>query len=76
MISFLLMKSSKQLLKDHFAELPTLDLGLYIEMAEKAEQSGDKKASIYWYTNGFEKAKQLKDRSRIQQFSNILCSVL
>lgn len=76
MISFMLMKNREQLLKDHFAELPTMDLGLYIEMAEKAEKSGDKKTSIYWYKNGFEKAKQLKDRSRIQQFSNILCSVL
>jgi hypothetical protein len=76
MISFVFMKNREQLLKDHFAELPKLDLGLYIEMAEKAEKSGDKKTSIYWYTNGFEKAKQLKDRSRIQQFSNILCSVL
>jgi hypothetical protein len=70
------MKNRAQLLKDQLGNIPTLDLGLYLEMGEMAQKSGDKTTSIFWYRNGFEKAKQLKDKSRIQQFSNILCSVL
>ena len=70
------MKNREQILQAHFNDLPSLDLNLYIELGDLAQKSGDRKTSIYWYTNGFEKAKQLKDRSRIQQFSNILCTLL
>ncbi len=70
------MKNREQILMEHFKDLPTLDLTLYLELGDSAERSGDRETSIYWYKNGYEKAKQLKDRSRIQQFSNILCTIL
>lgn len=70
------MKNREELLHQTFENLPVHDLEIYLELGEKARMNGDINKSVYWFKNGFEMAKQLKDRSRVQQFSNILFSIL
>lgn len=70
------MKSTEQIILFNLNNLPTLDLELYLELGEKEQQKGNKTQSIFWYSRGYEMAKRIKDRGRIQQFSNILCSQL
>ncbi len=70
------MKNREEILKEAFIDLPQTDLSLYLEMGEYARKNGEIEASLFWYQNGFEMAKKLRDRPRTQQFSNILCSFL
>jgi hypothetical protein len=70
------MKTREQILKETLIGLPQTDLNLYLELGEHARKKGDNETSIFWFKNGFEMAKKLHDRSRIQQFSNILCSLI
>lgn len=69
------MKSTEQLIQSHLDQIPTLDLELYIELGEKELKNGNATGSFFWFKSGFEMAKQLQDRGRIQQFSNLLRSL-
>jgi hypothetical protein len=70
------MKNQEQIIKSHLDQIPTFDLELYIELGEKERKKGNNDRSIFWFRRGFEMSKQLKDRARIQQFSNILYSLI
>ncbi len=68
------MKNMAQQIQAHLNEIPTFDLELYLELGDKEMKNGNISQSFFWYKSGFEMAKQLKDRGRTQQFSNILSS--
>lgn len=70
------MKNREQILHTTLKGIPVTDLELYLEMGDNARKRGDREESIYWFKNGFVMAKKLQDRSRIQQFTNILSSLL
>ena len=74
-VFFYRMKSSEQNLRETLLELTHTRINICLEMGEHTRKKGEIEASLFWYQNGFELAKKIKDRPRIQQFSNLLCSL-
>jgi hypothetical protein len=70
------MKKNELMSQRDSNDTPIFDLEQYIELGEKELQKGNRNKSLFWYKSGFEMAKQQKDRGRIQQFSNILCTLI
>jgi hypothetical protein len=52
------------------------DLLFYLEMGNLAGQNGNDQEAIDWYVKGLQHAKNLADKARIQQFSNLILTYL
>ena len=52
------------------------DLLFYLEMGNLAGQNGNDQEAIDWYVKGLQHAKNLADKPRIQQFSNLILTYL
>jgi hypothetical protein len=52
------------------------DLLFYLEMGNLAGQNGNDQEAIDWYVKGLQRAKNLADKARIQQFSNLILTYL
>lgn len=56
--------------------LPVNDLNLYLEMGHKAGKSGDTERSLIWYKRGLVRAKELKNESKVSEFSHLIFTLL
>jgi hypothetical protein len=52
------------------------DLLFYLEMGNLAGQNGNDQEAIDWYVKGLQHAKNLANKPRIQQFSNLILTYL
>jgi hypothetical protein len=52
------------------------DLLFYLEMGNLAGQKGNDQEAIDWYVKGLQHAKNISDKPRIQQFSNLILTYL
>ena len=52
------------------------DLLFYLEMGDLSGEKGNEKEALDFYLKGLQRAKDLQDRARIQQFSNLIYAYL
>lgn len=52
------------------------DLLFYLEMGNLAGRNGNDQEAIDWYVKGLQHAKNIADKARIQQFSNLILTYL
>jgi len=48
----------------------------YLEMGNRSGKKGNEQEAIDFYIKGLQLARELKDRPRIQQFSNLILTYL
>lgn len=58
------------------SDLPVNDLKLYAELGNEAGKNGNMEESISWYKKGLEKARQLKDQDKVNEFSRLIFTLL
>jgi len=52
------------------------DLLFYLEMGDLSGAEGKEQEALEFYMNGLKRAKELHDKARIQQFSNLIYTYL
>lgn len=70
------MKSEGQNSLYTFVMQETKDLLFYLEMGNIAGEKGNDQEAIDWYVRGLQHAKNIADKARIQQFSNLILTYL
>jgi hypothetical protein len=53
-------------------ELPSNDLNLYFELGNLAGAEGRLDDSMKWYIKGLSKARELKNESKVREFSSLI----
>ncbi|MEN9441315.1 MAG: hypothetical protein RLZ33_1392 [Bacteroidota bacterium] len=70
------MKIETQTLTNTAVMQSANDLLFYLEMGNLAGEKGNDQEAIDWYVQGLQQAKNVADKPRIQQFSNLILTYL
>ena len=57
-------------------EKTEIDLVYYLEMGDLSGSQGKEQEALEFYMQGLKRAKDIQDKARIQQFSNLIYTYL
>ena len=76
MINYGIMQNQQISLTEVLDDLSIYNLDLYREMGDKAHKHGDEIEAISWYSKGLSMAREIRDTSSIELFTNLIVTSL